>query len=311
DRLVELQMLALYRLGRAAEALDVYRQARDRLAGDLGLDPGASLRRLYGAILRGEPLAPAEAAAAPHPARPAGDWVTPAQLPADLTGFAGRDAQLAQLDALLDHRATAVVISAIAGTAGVGKTALAVHWAHRVRARFPDGQLHVNLRGFDPDAAPIRPDQAVRRFLDALGVPAGRIPNDLDAQVALYRSLLADRRVLVVLDNARDADQVRPLLPGASGCLALVTSRNRLTGLVAVDGAQPVALDLLTTAEARELLAARLGADRVRAEPAAVDQLVHLCARLPLALAVAAARAATEPDLSLATLAAELRGAAP
>src|SRR5262249_7021433 len=144
-----------------------------------------------------------------------------------------------------------VVISAIGGTAGVGKTALAVFWARRVADRFPDGQLYVNLRGFDPSGMVMDPAEAVRRFLDALGVPSERIPVDLDAQAALYRSQLAGRRVLVVLDNARDTAQVRPLLPGAPGCLVVVTSRNQLTGLIAGDGAHPITLDLLTDDEAR------------------------------------------------------------
>jgi DNA-binding SARP family transcriptional activator/Tfp pilus assembly protein PilF len=304
ERLVELHMLALYRDGRTAEALDVYSRARARLADELGLDPGPALQDLHTAVLRGEPIPPSGAS------RPAGDTrVRPAQLPSDLPAFAGRTAHLKQLDDLLNRSATAVVISAIAGTAGVGKTALAVHWAHRIRDRFPDGQLYVNLRGFDPRGNMSQPGDVIRRFLDALDVPAERVPGDLEAQIGLYRSLLADRRMLVVLDNARDPDQVRPLLPGAPGCLTVVTSRNRLTGLIAVDGAHPLALDLLTPDEARHLLAARLGADRIAAEPDAVDELVTLCARLPLALAIAAAHAATEPGLPLAALAGQLRDA--
>src|SRR5262249_52223542 len=200
-----------------------------------------------------------------------------------------------------------VVISAIGGTAGVGKTALAVYWAHRVADRFPDGQLHVNLRGFDPSGQVMAPAEAGRRFLDALQVPPERVPVDLDAQAALYRSQLAGRRMLVVLDNARDTAQVRPLLPGAPTCLVVVTSRNQLTGLVATDGAHPVTLDLLTDDEARQLLAQRLGADRVAAEPAAVEQIITRCAHLPLALALVAARAAIRPHAGLRVLAEELR----
>jgi tetratricopeptide (TPR) repeat protein/transcriptional regulator with XRE-family HTH domain len=234
----------------------------------------------------------------------------PAQLPAAVTGFVGRADPLHRLDALLDgaaERATAVVITAIAGTAGVGKTALAVFWAHRVAERFGDGQLYVNLRGFDPGGQVMDPAEAVRRFLDALGVPAERIPADLDAQAALYRSEVAGRRMLIVLDNARDTAQVRPLLPGAPTCLVLVTSRNQLSGLVAASGAYPITLDLLTPAEARELLARRLGPDRTAAEPDAAAEIIMACARLPLALAIVAARAATHPHLSLHTLAGELR----
>jgi tetratricopeptide (TPR) repeat protein/transcriptional regulator with XRE-family HTH domain len=234
-----------------------------------------------------------------------------AQLPLAVPGFAGRSAQLAALDAVaalaVQSRPVTVVISAVSGTAGVGKTALAIHWAHRVRDRFPDGQLYVNLRGFDPGGAVMAAAEAVRRFLDALGVPAERIPADLDAQAGLYRSLLAGRRMLVVLDNARDAEQVRPLLPGAAGCLVVVTSRSELSGLVAGAGAHPVSLDLLTGPEAWQLLAARLGPERLAAEPDPVQEIIQWCARLPLALAIVAARAAAHPDFPLAALAAELR----
>jgi tetratricopeptide (TPR) repeat protein len=188
-----------------------------------------------------------------------------------------------------------------------GKTALAVHWAHAVADRFGDGQLYVNLRGFHPGASAMTSAEALRGFLDALGVPAERVPAGLDAQAALYRSLLADRRVLVLLDNARDAEQVRPLLPGSPRCLVVITSRNQLSGLVATEGAHPLALDLLSPTEARQLLARRLGDARVAAEPDAVEEITVRCARLPLALAVAAARAATEPQLPLAALARELR----
>ncbi|GAB3947061.1 hypothetical protein GCM10027614_41640 [Micromonospora vulcania] len=203
-----------------------------------------------------------------------------------------------------------MVIAAVSGTPGVGKTTLAVHWAHRVADHFPDGQLYVNLRGFDAGGAVLDPADAIRGFLAALGVPVERIPAGLSAQAGLYRSLLAGRRVLVVIDNARDAEQVRPLLPGSAGCVAVVTSRNQLTSLVASEGAQPLALDLLPAAEARDLLARRLGSDRVAGEPTAVDQIIESCARLPLALAVATSRAATRPGFPLAALADELRDAA-
>jgi tetratricopeptide (TPR) repeat protein len=182
-----------------------------------------------------------------------------------------------------------------------------VYWAHQVADRFPDGQLYVNLRGFDPTGAVMEPAEAVRRFLDALQVPPERIPVDLDARAALYRSQLAGKRMLVVLDNARDTAQVRPLLPGASTCLVLVTSRNQLTSLIAADGAHPIALDLLTDDEARQLLTRRLGADRVTAESAAVGEIITRCARLPLALAIVAAHAAVRPQVGLRILANELR----
>lgn len=247
-------------------------------------------------------------------------WTSvPHQLPPALTSFVGRAAQLAQLDAACgsdkgsptggtsgpgEPATTCVVLS---GTAGVGKTTLAVYWAHRVAERYPDGQLYVNLRGFDPTCSMMTPAEAVRSFLEALDVPPERIPTHLPAQVGLYRSLLAGRRMLVVLDNARDVDQVRTLLPGSPSCLALVTSRNRLAGLIAGEGARPVTVDLLTAGEARQLLARRLGDDRLTVEPQAVDEMIERCARLPLALAVVAARGLAHPLFPLATLAAELR----
>jgi DNA-binding SARP family transcriptional activator/tetratricopeptide (TPR) repeat protein len=236
----------------------------------------------------------------------------PAQLPLAVAGFTGRAAELAALDALLeptgDDRPATVVISAIAGTAGVGKTALAVHWAHRIADRFPDGQLYMNLRGFTPGGQVVEPSAAVRSFLDALGVPAGRVPADPDAQAALYRSLLAGKRVLIVLDNARDAEQVRPLLPGTAAALVLVTSRDQLTSLVAADGAYPLALDVLSRADARQLLARRLGPPRLAGDPTAVDAILNTCAGLPLALTIAAARAAAT-QFPLTALAAELTAA--
>jgi tetratricopeptide (TPR) repeat protein len=232
----------------------------------------------------------------------------PAQLPTDVRGFTGRAGPLRVLDGLLAARRPAgpVVISAVSGMAGVGKTALAVHWAHRVADRFPDGQLYLDLRGFGPGPA-LGPAEALRRLLATLAVPARRIPADPDAQAALYRSVLAGRRMLVLLDNARDEAQVRPLLPGSSGCLAVITSRNQLAGLVTAEGAYPVELDPLSPAEARDLLAARLGPGPVNAEPGAVAEIVAGCGRLPLALAVVAARAAWRPDLGLGHLADQLR----
>jgi tetratricopeptide (TPR) repeat protein/transcriptional regulator with XRE-family HTH domain len=238
----------------------------------------------------------------------------PRQLPATVADFTGRDAELAALTRILDDTSVdapgTVVISAIGGTAGVGKTALALHWAHQVAQRFPDGQLHVNLRGFDPSGPPAAAGEAIRGFLDALGVPSGRVPASPDAQAGLYRSLLAGRRMLILLDNARDEQQVRPLLPASPASLVLITSRNQLGGLGAADGARLLTLDVLTGAEAVQLLTARLGADRAAAEPAAVGQIAGLCACLPLALSVAAARAAARPGFRLAAVAAELSDSA-
>jgi tetratricopeptide (TPR) repeat protein len=236
----------------------------------------------------------------------------PRQLPAALPYFVGRREELATLDALAERTsgpAATVVIAAVGGLAGIGKSTLALHWAHRAAARFGDGQLYVNMRGFDASEQPATAAEAVRAFLDALGVPPARMPATLEAQAALYRSLLAGRRVLVVVDNVRDAAQVRPLLPGLPGCMVLVTSRSRLVSLVAGDGAEPIVLDVLSAAEGRLLLARRLGEHRVLGDPRAVDEIVDRCARLPLALAVLAARAAAHPQFPLAALAAQLRGA--
>ena len=250
-------------------------------------------------------------AAGDTPASPRGTVAAvPRQLPAAVADFTGRAAELQALTRMLDRSGTGapgtVVISAIGGTAGVGKTALALHWAHQVADRFPAGQLHVNLRGFDPSGTPACPSQAIRGFLDALGVQPERIPRDLEAQAGLYRSLLADKRMLIVLDNARDEQQVRPLLPASPGSLVLVTSRSQLNGLAVADGARLVTLDVLSHAEAVHLLTARIGAERAAAESAAVDRIASLCACLPLALGVVAARGAARPGLPLAALAAEL-----
>jgi DNA-binding SARP family transcriptional activator len=294
--------------GRQAEALAQYEVVRRNLADQLGADPGPELRRIHADLLASPP-ASRRLATAPASVRAAADPVSmPRQLPAGIAGFAGRAEALAALDGLASESTggPAVVISAIAGTAGVGKTALALHWAHRSVDRFPDGQLYANLRGFHPSGQAMTPAEAVRGFLDALGMPPSRVPSALDDQAALYRSLLAGRRMLVLLDNARDADQVRPLLPGAPGCLVVVTSRNQLTSLVATEAARPLALDLPTVQEARELLARRLGAERIAGEPAAVDEIIRRCARLPLALAVTAARAAIQPGLSLQAVAGRL-----
>ena len=241
-----------------------------------------------------------------------GRHVVPRQLPAATRLFAGRDGALMALAGLAAEAAgtsQATVIAVIDGPAGIGKTTLAVHFAQQAAGRFPDGQLYLNLRGFDPAAPPMTPAEAIRLFLDALDVPAAQIPASLDAQTALYRSLLAGQRALVLLDNARDADQVRPLLPASPGCLVIVTSRSQLTSLVATEGAFPLALDVLSGADAHELLTRRLGPERVAGDPGAVDELIQLCARLPLALSIAAARSASQPALPIAALTADLRDA--
>ena len=202
-----------------------------------------------------------------------------------------------------------VPIVVISGTAGTGKTALAVRFGRQVAKRFPDGQLYVNLRGLDPATTPMEPAEALRFFLDALGVPPYRIPADTQGRSALFRSLLDGKRMLIVLDNARNVAQVRPLLPGSPGCLVVVTSRNEMTGLVAAEGAVPLTLDVLSYDEAREMLVRRLGQDRPAAEPEAADEIIYSCARLPLALSIAVGRAASRPRRPLTELAAELRDA--
>jgi DNA-binding SARP family transcriptional activator len=308
ERLHGLLMLALYRDGRQAEALAAYARAREILVDELGTEPGSGLRELHRQILDGDPAMdpPAQAPGSSTPLAPS----VPRELPAAVSGFTGRTAELAALARILDEPVAdspgTVVISAIGGTAGVGKTALALHWAHLVADRFAGGQLYVNLRGFDPSGVPMPAAEAVRGFLDALGVAPDRIPVQAEAQAGLYRSVLADRSVLIVLDNARDEQQVRPLLPASPASLVIITSRNRLAGLAAADRARLLTLDVLSPGEAVHMLTARIGASRVAAEPAAAGEIASLCGRLPLALAVAAARAEARPDFPLAVLAAEL-----
>jgi tetratricopeptide (TPR) repeat protein len=278
----------------------VFAVCRDRLDEELGVRPGPELARAQERVLRQEDL-PAPAGR-PHPD-------VPRQLPAAVSGFVGREAEMTMLAGLLDQAAPAdraVLISAIGGTAGVGKTALAVHWAHQVADRFPGGQLYVNLRGYDPEQ-PVSAADALAGFLRALGVPGPGIPPGADERAALYRSLLAQRRVLVLLDNAGSVEQVRPLLPGAAACVVVVTSRDALAGLVARDGARRLELDLLPPGEAAGLLRELIG-ERAAADPAATAELASLCARLPLALRVAAEHVIARAAIPLAGLVAELAG---
>ncbi|MFI5497220.1 AfsR/SARP family transcriptional regulator [Actinoplanes sp. NPDC051859] len=314
ERLRGSLMTALYRSGRQGEALAAFHAVARYLKEELGVDPSADLQELYQRILTNDPSLSGATALL----RPVGEAAgtdagpglpVPAQLPYAIPHFVGRDAELDRLDDLVvSEGGDGLVIAVVTGTAGVGKTSLAVHWAHRISGGFPHGQLYVDLRGFDPNLSAVEPGDALRGFLDALGVPARRVPATLEQQAALYRSLLAGRRMMVLLDNARDVDQVMPLLPGSAGCLVLVTSRNRLSGLVAA-GAVAVPVDLLTADEGRQMLRGRIGPSRVEAEPGAVDDIIAVSARLPLALAIVAARAAAHPRFSLAALAGDLASA--
>jgi DNA-binding SARP family transcriptional activator/Tfp pilus assembly protein PilF len=322
ERLCALLMVALYRSGRPADALQEYQRLRTHLAEELGVDPGQPVRDLYAAMLRNAPLdgrpAGSLVSGDPGPATTTSPPVVPRPVPAelcpDVVAFTGRSAELARLDAFLDGAGTthpsATMILAVTGTAGVGKTALLAHWSHRVRHRFPDGQLWLDLRGYAP-GSPMSPIDALAQLLRAFGVPAEKVPERVDEAAGMYRSLLADRRVLVVLDNAAGADQVRPLLPGSAGCLVLVSSRDKLGGLVARDGAQRVPLGVLTTDEAATLLGRLLGRCRVEAEPAATAHLARVCAHLPLALRIAAANLNDQPHRTVAGYVAELAAGNP
>lgn len=279
--------------------------ARQVLAEELGIAPEVGLSEFFSRVLAvqsgcitGQPSANGTVHAAS----------TPRQLPMPIRYFVGRKADLAALDELLPQagkRQETPTVGVVVGTAGVGKTALALHWAHQAAHLFSDGQLYVNLQGFGATGTPVIAEDAIRGFLNAFGVRAHRIPLDLDAISALYRSLLADKRVLLVLDNALDEQQIRPLLPGGPGCLVIITSRNNLAGLIAAEGARQLTLDVLSSDEARQLFNVRLG-ERIAADQDSVDKIARLCARLPLALGIVAAQAAARPCLTLADLAAWL-----
>ncbi len=309
ERVAGQLMLALYRSGRQTDAAAHYERIRGLLTEELGADPGLALRRLHQRILSADPALAVRAREAPAPARPA----VPRQLPARPRLFTGRSSELARLTADLDgdaDPADLTGISVISGTGGMGKSWLALHWAYQHLDRFPDGQLWVNLRGFDPVGEPVPAQTAIRGLLGGLGIDPAAAPAEPEAAAALYRSLVAGKRMLVVIDNAATTSQVVPLLPGGAGCVVLVTSRRTLTGLVVRHGARPLDLGVLPGAEARELLARHLGAARLAAEPEATAELLASCAGLPLAIGITAALAAARPGFALAVLATELRDAA-
>lgn len=290
ERLWGQLVTALHYSGRRADALNAYHALRSKLADELGIEPGPDLQQLYGNVLRGTGLVLNRTP------------IIPRQVPSEVAGFAGRAAEVGRLDEYLDMHERGdtggPTVLVVTGMAGVGKTTLATHWARRVADRFPDGQLWLDLRGYDR-RAPATPQQSIVSILRALGERADGLPKDLEGRTGLYRSVLDGRRMLVVLDNASGADQVLPLIPGDARMFVLITSRNDLSPLIAREGAHLVRLDPLSAAEARQLLEPRLGAERVSAEPDAVAGIVDNCYGLPLALAIVAARAAARPDFPL------------
>lgn len=305
EHLAGQYMLALYRSGRQDKALEHYQRTRRFLAEQLGIDPSPPLRKLHDRILTADPTLAAPAATLVS-ARPA----IPRQLPARPRLFTGRTHELAVLTKTLnahEESGTGVGISTIGGMGGIGKTWLALHWAYENLDRFPDGQLFVNLRGFDPVERPMSPATAIRGFLDALGVAPTAVPTELDAQIGLYRTLVADKRMLILLDNATDSGQVAPLLPSSARCTVLITSRLRLIDLVTAYGATSLDMEALAEAEARQLLVRHLGQGRADAAATTVSELLGYCAGLPLAISIVAARSTSHPDFPLATLADELR----
>ncbi len=325
ERVAELRLLALYRSGRRGEALEVYHQVRSRLAEELGVDPAPALQRTHQGILVADPTlaapppggqldaasgagnagTPARAAAAPTTAAPA-EPVVPRQLRPGLRDFTGRQVLVARLREALadrDESGGAATVAVLAGPGGAGKTSLALHVAHQAVERFPDGQLQADLRGFG--GTPAEPGEVLARFLRGLGVPQRRIPEDVEERESLYQTTLAGRRILLLLDNARDAAQVRPLLPASGGCAVLVTSRSTLPGL---DGARRFPVGVLPEDEAARLFGRIVDAASVEAEPEAVAEVLRLCAGLPLAIRIAASRLACQPGWKVATLAARLRG---
>jgi DNA-binding SARP family transcriptional activator/tetratricopeptide (TPR) repeat protein len=304
ERLIAARMLALYRAGRQRDALAVYGQAAEFLREQFGLDSGAELRELRTAILRQDDEL---AAGRPFITSAGPSWLRPSQLPADVPSFAGRAAELATLSAAARQRSGQPVVVAITGMPGAGKTALAVHAAHQHAAQYPDGQLFIDLHGFTEGVEPVDPAAALDRMLRSLGVAAERIPESPEDRAALYRSQLAGRRMLIVLDNVASESQVAPLLPAAPGCLVVLTSRRSLVGL---DDVAPLALDVLSAGEAARLFGALIADPGVlAAEPGAVEEVIELCGRLPLAVRLAASRLRHRGSWSVSYLAERLNDA--
>lgn len=308
-----LLMRALHQCDRGTEAVEVFAALRTRLGEELGIDPSRALRELHQRILSPdtadtEPVTDIPTATTPGTPTASAAVAAPAQLPATVAGFTGRHRQFTQLDALLASTPESAVLATIAGTGGIGKTALAVQWARHHADHFPDGQLFVDLHGYD-HGAPLTPADVLTRFLRALGLSPEAIPTELDTAAALYRSVLHGRRVLVLLDNAATVEQVRPLLPASPGCFTLVTSRDSLGGLTAIDGAHRIGVGILDPTEALDLLSDLIGQSRLAAEATDAARIVELCGRLPLALRVVGANLAARPDDRLADVAAELAGA--
>lgn len=320
EALLARLLLVLASDGKQAEALAMFEEIRLRLVEELGVDPGAELQATHERILRHDTetaqseesdgrtssYGPPVPAGSGTPGTPPVHTAQPAQLPPGLPGFTGREDALARAQALAAREGDALRVLAVDGIPGIGKTALAVHFAHRVAPDFPDGQLYADLKGFVADGGPAEPADVLQGFLDALGVAPQRIPAGLDMRSALFRSVLAGRRVLVVLDNARDTAQVKPLLPGTAECMVVVTSRSRLTGLVSANGAHLLTLDVPSSSESTRTFLERVRVARPDARAGDVRPLVEKCGRLPLAVAIVAARAAAYPERSLGEIASEL-----
>ncbi|GLY50828.1 BTAD domain-containing putative transcriptional regulator [Lentzea sp. NBRC 102530] len=302
ERVHELLIRALCREGRPAEALTVYDRLRATLRDELGVDPSHALRELHARVLRTDPALSSATSAPPERRAPS---ARSAPMPSALTVFAGREAELQDLNSVLDDVSAPRTV-VVHGTAGVGKTTFVVQWASQVASSFPDGQFFVDLRGFGSGDAVREPADVLHELLDALDLPSAHRPSGLDGLITLYRSVLAERRALVVLDNARDTAQVMPLLSAAPGCVVVITSRRELTALVASTGAHSVRIGLLDMDESVTFMVHRLGEHRVRAELPALRTIAEMCAHLPLALAVAAARISSNPQLRLSDIADQL-----